>query len=126
MNNALAANNWRVYGVLSHTCPLKYEPVEMFQPMIDQSTVDRSTEIWLDAIEDKLEYEKWYCGHYHTEKRIDKYAYMPKSKVEFWSKKFDDNIKRDRVLNENDTNVKNLQYNIVIRFKGKYNCVEQK
>ena len=112
--------------MLSHTCPLKYEPVEMFQPMIDQSTVDRSTEIWLDAIEDKLEYEKWYCGHYHTEKRIDKYAYMSKSKVEFWSKKFDDNIKRDRVLNENDTNVKNLQYNIVIRFKGKYNCIERK
>ena len=40
----------------------------------------------------------------------------------------DNNIKmkRHRALNENDTNVKNLQYNIVIRFKGKYNCVERK
>lgn len=76
VNTALVANNWRVYGVLSHTCPLKYEPVEMFQPMIDQGTVDRSTEIWLDEIEDKLEYEKWYCGHYHTEKRIDKMRFM--------------------------------------------------
>lgn len=32
-----------------------------------------------------------------------KYAYMPKSRVEFWKKKFDDNIRRDKnVINELD------------------------
>ena len=29
-----------------------------------------------------------------------KFAYMPKSRVEFWNKKFADNIKRDRLVQE--------------------------
>ena len=48
--------------VLSHTSPLKYEPREMFLDFIDDSRVDKSTEIWLDAIEDRLDYEQWFCG----------------------------------------------------------------
>ncbi|MEE1477261.1 MAG: hypothetical protein U0K11_12700, partial [Fusobacterium sp.] len=31
-----------------------------------------STEEWLQKIEDKLKYKKWYCGHFHIEKSIDK------------------------------------------------------
>lgn len=69
-------NNWKVDVVLSHTTPLKYEPVEVFLSGIDQSRVDKSTEEWLDGIEDRLEYKKWYCGHYHTEKKIDKLEMM--------------------------------------------------
>lgn len=64
--------NWKVDVVLSHTIPLKYEPIEVFLAGIDQSKVDKSTEEWLDRIEDRLKYEKWYCGHYHTEKKIDR------------------------------------------------------
>ena len=67
---------WKVDLVLSHTTPLKYEPTEVFLPGIDQSTVDKSTEIWLDDIEDRLDYQRWYCGHYHTEKEIDKLVIM--------------------------------------------------
>ena len=67
---------WKVDVVLSHTTPLKYEPVEVFLSGVDQSKVDKSTEEWLDGIEDKLEYQKWYCGHYHTEKKIDKLEIM--------------------------------------------------
>lgn len=67
---------WKVDVVLSHTTPLKHEPVEVFLSGIDQSKVDKTTEIWLDAIEDKLDYEKWYCGHYHTEKKLDKLEVM--------------------------------------------------
>ena len=44
--------------------------------MIDQSTVDKSTEQWLESIEQRLTYERWYCGHYHTEKKIDKLQFM--------------------------------------------------
>lgn len=58
--------------ILSHTCPKKYIPTEMFLPMIDQSTVDNSTEEWLDTIEEAVDYKAWYCGHWHTDKRIDK------------------------------------------------------
>lgn len=31
---------------------------------------------WLDGIEDRLDYSKWYCGHYHTEKKIDRVEIM--------------------------------------------------
>jgi len=75
----LAEEGWKIDVVLSHTCPLKYEPVEVFLPQIDQSTVDKSTEEWLDAIEDRLEYQKWFCGHYHTEKVVDKLIMMYQS-----------------------------------------------
>lgn len=62
--------------ILSHTCPFKYEPVEAFLPMIDQSTVDTSTEKWLDRIEETADYDTWLCGHWHISKRIDKLQFM--------------------------------------------------
>lgn len=61
---------------LSHTCPFKYEPVEMFLPGIDQSTVDDSTERWLDTIEENTDYAAWLCGHWHTDKRIDRIHFL--------------------------------------------------
>ncbi len=67
---------WMADVVLSHTTPLKYVPTEVFLPGIDQRTVDRSTEIWLDTIEDRLKYRKWYCGHFHTAKKIDRLEIM--------------------------------------------------
>ncbi len=76
VERVLAERDWKIDVVLSHTVPLKYEPTEVFLPMIDQSTVDKSTEIWLGEIEEKLSYERWYCGHYHTEKEIDKVRIM--------------------------------------------------
>ena len=62
--------------ILSHTCPLKYEPTEVFMKGIDQSKVDKTMEIFLDKIEENVNYDKWYCGHYHTEKQIDKIEFM--------------------------------------------------
>ena len=62
--------------IFSHTCPAKYIPTECFLPMIDQSTVDNSTEEWLDMIEDKVDYQAWYCGHWHTNKHIDKLHFL--------------------------------------------------
>ncbi len=62
--------------VLTHTCPLKYEPKEVFMKGLDQAKVDKSMEIFLDKIEENIDYNKWYCGHYHTEKKIDKLEFM--------------------------------------------------
>lgn len=64
VERVLAERNWKIDIVLSHTGPLKYEPTEVFLPMIDQSTVDKSTEVWLEQIEAKLDYERWYFAHY--------------------------------------------------------------
>lgn len=62
--------------ILSHTCPFKYKPVEAFLTGVDQSTVDTSTEEWLDEIEESTDYLAWYCGHWHINKRIDKMHFL--------------------------------------------------
>lgn len=66
----LERRGWRIDAVLSHTCPRRYEPVEMFLMGIDQSRVDKSTEDWLDTIEARLDYRRWFCGHFHTDKAV--------------------------------------------------------
>lgn len=76
VERVLAERSWKIDIVLSHTGPLKYEPTEVFLPMIDQSTVDKSTEVWLEQIEAKLDYERWYFAHYHTEKEVGKIRIM--------------------------------------------------
>ena len=55
---------------------MKYIPREVFLSSIDQSTVDNSTEEWLDTIEDRLTYSRCYCGHYHTNKTIDRMRFL--------------------------------------------------
>lgn len=62
----------RVDFVLSHTGPLKYLPKDVFLPGYDQSSIDRSTEKWLDSIEDNLDYDLWYFGHFHCDRLIGK------------------------------------------------------
>lgn len=69
---ALAARSWKIDTILTHTAPLKYEPVEMFLSCVDQTRVDKTTEKWLDSIEDRTDYARWLCGHYHTDKEIDR------------------------------------------------------
>lgn len=45
----LEREGWRVDCVLSHTVPLQYMPRHAFLPGLNQSTVDNSTEEWLDT-----------------------------------------------------------------------------
>ena len=66
----------KVDYVLSHTCPYKYIPREAFLPGINQDLVDNSMEHFLDKIEEQVDYDKWYCGHYHIEKEIDNLEFM--------------------------------------------------
>ena len=76
VESTLAQRDYKIDTVLSHTCPIQYEPTEVFLPSIDQSTVDKSTEQWLGSIEQRLDCKAWYCGHYHTTKKIDKLRFM--------------------------------------------------
>ena len=75
----LEDENWEIDVVLSHTCPEKFVPHEKLLAFIDQSTVDKSTEKWLDTIEDRLSYKEWYCGHYHIDKLVDNFRFMSDS-----------------------------------------------
>lgn len=51
--------------VLSHTCPISYEPIDLFLPVVDQSMVDKTPERYLQEIEYQIKYKAWLWGHYH-------------------------------------------------------------
>ena len=63
------------------------EDIETVQNVTESTLVDfertksaiekkASTEHWLDKIEQSLQYKAWYCGHWHTDKRIDKFHFL--------------------------------------------------
>lgn len=54
--------------ILSHTCPLSWEPTDLFLNGIDQSTVDKSMEMWLDELKDNVKWKYWLFGHYHADR----------------------------------------------------------
>ena len=56
--------------ILSHTCPFDFEPVDMFLSFVNQALVDDSTERWLQKIYDTYHFEKWYCGHFHVDRKV--------------------------------------------------------
>lgn len=58
-------NKLHINGVFSHTCPLKYEPTDLFLPMVDQSSVDKTMENFFDEVDDKLRPNVWVWGHFH-------------------------------------------------------------
>ena len=62
--------------ILSHTSPYKYQPVEAFYITVDQDKIDKTTEIFLDKVEESVNYNKWYCGHFHINKTIDKMLFL--------------------------------------------------
>jgi 3-oxoacid CoA-transferase subunit A len=69
----LAAENWQIDIVFSHTCPFNY--VGMVVPFTYADS-DHSTEEWLASLEQKLAYKRWYCGHFHVEKVLYKLRFM--------------------------------------------------
>lgn len=54
--------------VLSHTCPLSWEPTDLFLNGINQSTVDKSMEVWLDELKKNINWKYWLFGHYHADR----------------------------------------------------------
>ena len=54
--------------VLSHTCPLSWEPSDLFLGGVDQTTVDKSMEIWMDELKNKIDWRIWLFGHYHADR----------------------------------------------------------
>ena len=62
--------------ILTHTCPTNYIPRDMFLSVIKQEEVDRSTEDFLQLIHDQITYDAWYCGHWHTDRIVDKVNFL--------------------------------------------------
>lgn len=61
---------------LTHTCPYKYKPVDMLSPNFNQAEIDETMELWLDEIENSVPCQKWYCGHWHIDRVINKMCFM--------------------------------------------------
>lgn len=54
--------------ILSHTCPISWEPTDLFLGGIDQSTVNKSMEVWLDELKDNVKWKYYLFGHYHADR----------------------------------------------------------
>ena len=54
--------------VFTHTAPLDWEPTDLFLNGIDQSTVDKSMEVWLNKLKDCFTWGVWCFGHYHADR----------------------------------------------------------
>lgn len=55
--------------VLTHTCPISFQPRDKFLSFVDQSKVDNSMEIWLEErVAKRIAYGTWLAGHYHIDR----------------------------------------------------------
>ena len=72
----LTAPEGKIDFVLSHTCPISWEPTELFLSMIDQSTVDKSMEKFLEQMKNNLNWNIWIFGHYHADMLIRPHVEM--------------------------------------------------
>ena len=59
---------YRFDMVLSHTCPIIFEPTDLFLSFVDQSSVDKTMERYLGQLEYKMSYDFWLWGHYHEDR----------------------------------------------------------
>lgn len=75
----MAVANSTIDVMLTHTCPLRFEPKELFLDCIDQSTVDTSTEEFFDDLYEQFPADHkpmWYFGHFHGDKYTDDYVML--------------------------------------------------
>ena len=56
--------------ILSHTCPYEYMPRDLFLSVVDQNTVDNSTEHWLSRVSSEVDWFIWLWGHFHDDRLI--------------------------------------------------------
>jgi 3-oxoacid CoA-transferase subunit A len=62
------AKNKKYDFVFSHTCPYDWMPTDLFLNCIDQSTVDKSMELWLNKFRHMFSWDVWCFAHYHTDR----------------------------------------------------------
>jgi 3-oxoacid CoA-transferase subunit A len=54
--------------VFSHTCPIDWEPNDLFLRGIDQSKVDKTMEVWMGKFKEMINWGIWLFGHYHADR----------------------------------------------------------
>ena len=70
--------------ILTHTCPISWEPRDLFLAGLDQSTVDKSMEKWLDDFKNHIDWKIWLFGHYHDDRLVRPGVEMYFNDIEDW------------------------------------------
>lgn len=70
--------------ILTHTCPISWEPTDLFLPGLDQSSVDKTMELWLDEVKQKVNWNVWLFGHYHGDQLVRPGVEMYYKDIENW------------------------------------------
>ena len=81
--------------ILSHTCPILWEPTDLFLDFIDQSTVDKTMEIWMDELRHKMaDWGVWCFGHFHADRieapRVQQFYYNIEDLETVWNRWFNE------------------------------------
>lgn len=51
--------------IISHTCPISFEPTDLFISNVDQNIVDKTMERFLEEVRQNASYSAWCWGHFH-------------------------------------------------------------
>lgn len=55
--------------ILTHTCPISWEPQDLFLSYIKQEEVDKTMENFLETeVKEKCSWRTWLFGHYHADR----------------------------------------------------------
>lgn len=69
MNDAMEILGNKHYDfIFTHTCPISWEPTDLFLSIVDQSSVDKSMELWLEKFKKSITFNIWCFGHYHADR----------------------------------------------------------
>ena len=60
--------NQEVDFVFTHTCPICWEPKDLFLNSINQASVDKAMELFLEEIGQCLDWKIWCFGHFHADR----------------------------------------------------------
>ena len=129
--NKVAGEN--VDFVFTHTCPYSWEPRDLFLPMIDQKSVDKSMENWLDTVNIMVGWNIWCFGHFHADRIeqpfVEQYYYDVENLDDvynYWIQDFDKErpmrlrIKSPNYIEEDDF------YNCFVDYRDVVNEKEKK
>ena len=69
MNDAMGILGNKHYDfIFTHTCPISWEPTDLFLSMVDQSSVDKSMELWLEEFKESITFNVYCFGHFHADR----------------------------------------------------------
>ena len=79
--------------VLTHTCPIHWEPSDLFLNFIDQSMVEKDMEVWLDEVRRSINWKIWCFGHFHQDRlerpRVQQFYRRYESLDSIWNRWYD-------------------------------------